>query len=118
MSQSDRIAQAALDSYPGPAAVRQPEWIRWVGIGCGGAAIAVFAALAVVGFGDDPDFPREAQVLIGILFGLPGAVVVSLSLYYRRYPPELLLDVHGFGIVKPHDVLNFRWGLSRTFGSA
>lgn len=111
MWRSERLLlDKVMDRYPGPIELTQTRWVR-IALLIGGAVWAIgFLLLAYPGIGDvDPDFSRDDQVLMGLLFAAPGVFAVVRSARDLRRPHRMVMDGKGFHVVAPGLDESYAW---------
>ena len=108
-----------MDAYPGPVTLHQRRR-PLVALLLGSIVWTVlFLALAVVGLPADvdPDFDRNSQVLMGLIFGAVGVFGILLTAYRLRRPYALTLTVEGFDVTGS-GVDSYLWKRVENSGSS
>lgn len=91
-----------MELYPGPVRLTQTRWDRIATVVVGGLAAVLLLLLAYPGIGDDVSgFPRQAQVLIGLLLAPGGLLAVWWSVRELRRPHTVVMDAEGFRTTSP-----------------
>lgn len=103
---SDRKVFAALESYPRPVTLRQPQWMRYADI---------VGALGAVAIGFKIGTGNVACPPVGLLLAVAAGLIIGLAVRDLRRQSSLTLSVNGFRLSEGQERVTVPWSYVQHF---